>query len=49
MNKQAGIILGSVLFGLWLLSDPHCRRECRTLAQHLVEHGIDEFLAGLLS
>ena len=45
--KNGFVILGSVLVGLWLLSNPRCARGCRTIAEHLVAHGIDEFLAGL--
>lgn len=40
-------ILASVLGGLWLLSNPRCTRGCRTVAEHLLTHGIEEFLAGL--
>jgi hypothetical protein len=35
--------------GLWLISDPQCRRGCKTVAQHLVEHGIGDFFGTLLS
>jgi hypothetical protein len=49
MNNKEAWILGSIVVGLMLLSDPHCKRGCRTLAQHLVEHGFDEFIAGLLA
>lgn len=40
-------IVASVVGGLWLLSNPRCTRGCRTVAEHLLAHGIDEFLAGL--
>jgi hypothetical protein len=48
-GDQAALILGSILFGALLLSDPHCKRGCRTVAQHLIEHGLDEFLTTLFS
>jgi len=34
--------------GVLLSMNPRCNRGCRTLAQHLIEHGIDDFIAGLL-
>ena len=42
MNKNVGII-ASVLVGIWLLSNPRCTRGCRTVAQHLLEHGLEGF------
>jgi hypothetical protein len=33
--------------GIALLQDPKCRRGCRTLAEHLLSHGIEDFLSGL--
>jgi|HubBroStandDraft_1064217.scaffolds.fasta_scaffold60236_2 hypothetical protein len=52
MNKQDLALLsgiGSVLFAMWLASNPRCNRGCRTMAEHLLEHGIDEFVAGLFA
>jgi hypothetical protein len=52
MNKKDLAILagaGSILFALWLASNPHCNRGCHTVAEHLLEHGIDEFVAGLFA
>lgn len=40
---------GTVLVGLWLLSDPKCGRGCRTVAEHLVEHGVKDFFTGLFA
>jgi len=40
---------GSILFALWLASNPRCNRGCRTVAEHLLEHGIDEFVASLFA
>jgi hypothetical protein len=39
--------LGFMLFASWMLSDPHCNRGCKTIAQHLLDHDIDD-LDGLL-
>ncbi len=50
MSKQELTILsgvGSVLVAMWLMSNPRCNRGCRTVAEHLLEHGLDEFIAGL--
>lgn len=50
MKKQELAILtgvGSIFFALWLASNPRCNRGCRTVAEHLLEHGLDEFFAGL--
>jgi hypothetical protein len=47
--KALWFAAGSVVLGLWLLSRPDCGRGCRTVEEHLINHGIDEFLTGLLS
>lgn len=49
MNKNEKLAIAAlcVIGGLILVRDPHCRKGCRTLAQHLVNHGVDELLAGL--
>jgi hypothetical protein len=47
MNKEflwALIFLG---VGVAMLQDPKCQRGCRTVAEHLLSHGIDDFLATL--
>jgi len=36
-----------LLLGAWLMSTPRCSSGCRTLAEHLISHGLDELLAGL--
>lgn len=41
------VIGGTVLVGALLLSDPHCQRGCRTVAEHLVEHGVQDFFTTL--
>jgi hypothetical protein len=37
-------VLGGIAFGLALLSSPRCSRGCKTLAEHLIMHGIDELV-----
>jgi len=37
-------VVGGIAFGLVLLSSPRCNRGCRTLAEHLITHGIDELV-----
>jgi len=34
--------LGLLTVGLILVSRPNCNRGCRTVAQHLMEHGIND-------
>lgn len=46
--KAFVVIGGTVLVGALLLSDPNCKRGCRTFAEHLVEHGIQDFLSSLI-
>lgn len=33
--------------GVALLQNPKCTRGCRTVAEHLLSHGIEDFLKGL--
>jgi hypothetical protein len=40
---------GTILVGIWLLSDPRCGRGCRTVAEHLVEHGLKDFFTSLFA
>ena len=47
MKNNPGLVILSVIVGMWLLSNPRCKRSCRTVAEHLITHGIDEFIAGL--
>jgi hypothetical protein len=47
MKSNPGLVILSVIVGMWLLSNPRCKRGCRTVAEHLITHGIDEFIAGL--
>lgn len=47
MKNQFAWALLLAGLGVVLLSDPKCERGCRTVAEHLLSHGIDDFLAGL--
>lgn len=49
MAKDQKIALGTtlVVLGFLLLMRPDCKRGCRTVAQHLVEHGLEDLIAGL--
>jgi hypothetical protein len=48
MNKNnAGLVIAVLLIGTALLNDPRCTRGCRTVAEHLFSHALDEFIAGL--
>ena len=46
--KEQTVLLGLGLFaaGLWLLSNPNCDRGCKTVAEHLLGHGIEDFFKG---
>jgi hypothetical protein len=49
MNEK--LIFGGLLFLATyyvLTRNPRCNRGCKTLAQHLLEHGIDDILVGLV-
>lgn len=41
--------LGFILIGILLASRPNCARGCKTLAEHLIQHGLDDLIAGLLA
>jgi len=34
-------VLGGIVLGVFLLASPRCNRGCKTLAEHLITHGID--------
>jgi hypothetical protein len=36
-----------VLVAWWLSSRPNCNRGCKTVAEHLLEHGIRDIVLGL--
>lgn len=51
-SRQETAILSAVaLVGLaiWLASDPRCDRGCKTVAEHLIEHGIGDLFKALLA
>jgi hypothetical protein len=37
-------VLGGIAVGWFLLSSPSCGQGCRTFAEHLITHGIDQLL-----
>jgi hypothetical protein len=43
-EQQVWWVLGGIALGLVLPSSPRCNRGCRTLAEHLITHGIDELV-----
>lgn len=45
MNKTAIWALVFVGVGVAMVQDPKCKRGCKTVAEHLLSHGIDGFLA----
>jgi hypothetical protein len=47
--ESKALLTGLVVVGVaaLLLSDPRCKRGCRTVAQHLLEHGVEKLFAGL--
>jgi len=50
-DKSVALLVVSVVAGAVLLSQPprNCDRGCRTLAQHLVSHGLDGLLGMFLA
>lgn len=48
-EKALLISLGIAMIGIYLASNPGCRRGCNTVAEHLIEHGVADFLASLMS
>lgn len=49
MNKQFFWALLFVGVGVAMLQDPKCKRGCKTVGQHLLSHGIDDFVAALMA
>jgi len=41
--------VGLVVFAVILSSRPNCDRGCRTLAEHLAQHGMEDIAAGLFA
>jgi hypothetical protein len=50
-NQEQLVIIGAALVGAgWLLTrNPNCSQGCQTVAQHLLNHGIDDLLTGLFA
>ncbi len=49
-KKQGNLVFGGLaLVALaWLLSsNPKCNRGCKTIAEHLASHGLDDIVLGL--
>ncbi len=51
MAKQQTAVVGVALaiLAIWLLKRPNCNRGCKTVAEHLLSHGLDDILSGLLA
>ena len=52
MRKDDKFFVGGLILlglGLFLSSNPKCDKGCQTVAQHLVDHGLDDLIAGLLA
>lgn len=51
MNNERMVLagFGVAVAALILMSRPNCKRGCRTMAEHLLEHGVDEIIAGLFA
>lgn len=50
ITKQESVLIwtGVAAAGFfWLASNPNCKRGCKTVAQHLAEHALEDFLGGL--
>src|SRR5882724_3469113 len=47
--KNLAVPLGFLAVGILLMSNPNCRKGCRTVAEHLVNHGLEDFIKGLLA
>ncbi len=46
-KSNDGLAFGIVLLSVLLLSDPRCTTGCRTLAEHLLSHGLKRLFGGL--
>jgi hypothetical protein len=47
-QQNALMWTGLAAVGFFVLaSNPRCNRGCKTVAQHLAEHAIEDFLGGL--
>jgi hypothetical protein len=48
-NKMVLQGLGLVVVAAVLMSKPRCNRGCRTLLEHILYHGLDDLLGGVLA
>ncbi len=48
-DKQVVMLVCIAMVGMWMLSSPRCNRGCKTVAEHLVRHAVDDLIAGLLA
>jgi len=50
MAKEQAAIFGMVLVlaAVFLLRDPNCNRGCRTVAEHLLSHGLEDLVSELI-
>lgn len=48
-DNQFLVLVGLGVLGLWMLSNPRCNTGCKTVAEHLLTHVIDDMLGGLLA
>ncbi len=51
MKKENILLLSlaTVGVGIWLTRNPQCDRGCKTVAEHLIEHGLRDFFGTLLA
>jgi hypothetical protein len=49
MNKQIVYLLALGTLGYLMLSDPRCNRGCKSVAEHLMSHIIDDLIGGLFA
>jgi hypothetical protein len=48
-NEMLWTGVGLVAVALILTSRPTCNRGCRTLAEHLIQHGVNDIVDALLA
>ncbi len=51
MQVNGKIVVGFLLaaVGLWLVQKPICTSGCKTVAEHLLTHGIEDIAVGLFA
>ena len=43
-DQRTLLLIGGLVLGVMLLSDPRCQRGCRTFAGHLLSYGLDALI-----